>query len=703
MQTIIDLQKDILHAAAKRYEDREKGRADRARSIERGEWTKAEDANRIRTRLKRKGMPPVAVEALIEEADGAGRNTTSMLERIIKGNQLQQVNFFDGGSRLARAVGRVVIRSGGGSTLGYGTGFMISPQLLMTNNHVLPDLNTAANSTIEFDYFAKRDGSIADPVTFMFDPDTFFLTDAALDFTLVSVTATGVRGEPLAGRGWTPLVRESGKALVGEPVNVIQHPRGEPMQIAIRENPIVDIVDDFLHYSADTLRGSSGAPVCNDVWEIAALHHAGVPRRNKDGGILLKDGKVWDGSSDTIDQIDWLANEGVRISRIVAHVDARNLDPVRRGLYDAAFAAPPEPGSQAPVGGGLPGGAIQPGHVDANGGVSYFFRVNFAPVSSLPAGVQPAVPDLKAAYVASSPQRALPAPASSAADGMADALIDERRRRNEPYYDRDADIADRDEYYKDIDLEAGARALFNALNKHVDRTHRNELSYRTARIKYLYPWVDLHPNGKLASVYSRESMDPREVIRLELERLTLARPSLLESWQETDLESLLDQDDEADIELERSMPFNCEHVVPQSWFRKRNPMRADLHHLFACNPRCNSFRGNFPYDDFDPTMEGEMSDCGQRIGNSFEPDANKGTVARATLYFLIRYPGQIGDANREMQKSRLSVLKDWHKHHKVSQYEKHRNAAIAKVQGNRNPLIDYPALIDKIDFNRGFG
>jgi len=37
--------------------------------------------------------------------------------------------------------------------------------------------------------------------------------------------------------------------------------------------------------------------------------------------------------------------------------------------------------------------------------------------------------------------------------------------------------------------------------------------------------------------------------------------------------------------------FNCEHVVPQSWFAKRKPVRGDLHHVFACEPGCNSFRG----------------------------------------------------------------------------------------------------------------
>ena len=54
--------------------------------------------------------------------------------------------------------------------------------------------------------------------------------------------------------------------------------------------------------------------------------------------------------------------------------------------------------------------------------------------------------------------------------------------------------------------------------------------------------------------------------------------------------------------LEAQLPYNCEHVVPQSWFAHKEPMRGDLHHLFACESGCNSFRSNIPYFDF---MENE--------------------------------------------------------------------------------------------------
>jgi endonuclease G, mitochondrial len=44
-------------------------------------------------------------------------------------------------------------------------------------------------------------------------------------------------------------------------------------------------------------------------------------------------------------------------------------------------------------------------------------------------------------------------------------------------------------------------------------------------------------------------------------------------------------------------------VVPQPWFAKREPMRGDLHHLFACESRCNAFRGNTPFFDFAEAQE----------------------------------------------------------------------------------------------------
>jgi len=49
------------------------------------------------------------------------------------------------------------------------------------------------------------------------------------------------------------------------------------------------------------------------------------------------------------------------------------------------------------------------------------------------------------------------------------------------------------------------------------------------------------------------------------------------------------------------------------------------------------------------------------------------------------------------------VLFAWHKDYLVTEYERHRNQAIFAAQGNRNPLIDHPEWLDKIDFAIGLG
>jgi len=73
------------------------------------------------------------------------------------------------------------------------------------------------------------------------------------------------------------------------------------------------------------------------------------------------------------------------------------------------------------------------------------------------------------------------------------------------------------------------------------------------------------------------------------------------------------------------------------------------------------------------------------------------------MYFLLRYPGMVGDEARELQRERVDLLLDWHEQDGVSEYELHRNSAIAEAQGNRNPLIDLPDIAREIDFASIFG
>ncbi len=274
------------------------------------------------------------------------------------------------------------------------------------------------------------------------------------------------------------------------------------------------------------------------------------------------------------------------------------------------------------------------------------------------------------------------------------ALAKVREAEEAPYYDDAADQSAREAYYQGLDADDG-EPLRAALAELLERTHDPRPAYRPSEM--VYPRVDLHPDGVLRSIYSGKTFTPEELIRAdaEVERQRTER-MLAFNLRRTVLGPSELAAEAAAIEAE--LPYNCEHVVCQSWFGEHEPMRGDIHHLFACEMGCNSFRGNYPYFDFPDTEEVTREACGRREDVGFEPGAGKGPVARATLYFLLRYPGVIGDSEHELTPDRLPMILDWHEGDPVSDYELHRNFVVAELQGNRNPLIDHPDWAGRIDF-----
>ncbi|WP_292520214.1 endonuclease [Mesorhizobium sp.] len=277
------------------------------------------------------------------------------------------------------------------------------------------------------------------------------------------------------------------------------------------------------------------------------------------------------------------------------------------------------------------------------------------------------------------------------------------RRRNEPaagartlaeararladrstYYDAAADAVVREAYWTGI--SAGTAGFTQTVAGTLKQTHTTPLNYEPS--KHVYPWVDVRPNAMVQSIYSGFEATPEYFIQAdaEVERLrTEAREALLERGvlESTEMEAM----------LEAQFHYNCEHVVPQSWFGKKEPMRGDLHHLFSCEPRCNSFRSNYPLVQHE--FERTMQDCGRVEDDAFEPKGGKGAVARATLYFMLRYAGYVG---RRYAGQRLKTLLAWHEQYPPDEWEKHRNAAIYVLQGNRNPLIDFPEWALRLQF-----
>jgi endonuclease G, mitochondrial len=316
---------DEVQAAAEVQRSRAKERFAQSES-ERAETTRLRGENgtgvhdtieRLQARAERLvSRNETPADVIIKVAEAPASDKRLALERIINlSNELQSWTFLPRGVRAANPVARISSVSDG-RELPLGTGSLVSPRLLMTNNHVLPTAEAAAGVVVEFAAELDVDNHPQVSARYQLDPATFFVTDDHLDVSLVLV-APDAEGKSAGERfGFNQLVRETGKIVTGEAVNVIGHPSGRLKEIAIRENHVDLVLDDFLHYSTDTEPGNSGSPVFNDQWEVVALHHAGVSKQDDQGRVLRKDGKLWQ-NGDGDDAIDWIANEGVRVSSIV--------------------------------------------------------------------------------------------------------------------------------------------------------------------------------------------------------------------------------------------------------------------------------------------------------------------------------------------------------------------------------------------------
>jgi len=216
---------------------------------------------------------------------------------------------------------------------GFATGFLVSDHLLMTNHHVFPRLVDAVGCAANFLYQRRERNSINAGSYFELQPERFYFADEALDFCLVAVSPRGTQGEALADFGRIPLIEATGKTLRGRPINIIQHPLGGPRQWSVTHNRLLDILDSgFLHYETDTDGGSSGSPSYNESWELVALHHCGIPATDEAGNVLKIDGGIWNADSDDDRDVRWIANEGVRISSIVARLKTVQLPAPQAGL-----------------------------------------------------------------------------------------------------------------------------------------------------------------------------------------------------------------------------------------------------------------------------------------------------------------------------------------------------------------------------------
>lgn len=218
----------------------------------------------------------------------------SRIERIIGSANFLQINFLAKGREKARSVCRIEMSNNQGWNP-WGTGFLIAPNILMTNNHVFKEPAWAANARLLFNDELDNDDNPLQPEIYNLDPDSIFITNQTLDFTIC-----GVRGNPETKYGYLQINRDPQVVSRHDRVNIIQHPQGRRKEVTLQGNKIDYVRSYLLLYTTDTEPGSSGSPVFTNKWELVGLHHAGGDK-NPDGS--------------------WKNNEGIRIASIVRYLD----------------------------------------------------------------------------------------------------------------------------------------------------------------------------------------------------------------------------------------------------------------------------------------------------------------------------------------------------------------------------------------------
>ena len=202
--------------------------------------------------------------------------------------------------------------------------------------------------------------------------------------------------------------------------------------------------------------------------------------------------------------------------------------------------------------------------------------------------------------------------------------------------------------------------------------------------------------------------------------------------------------------------MNREHTVPQSWFNKETPMVGDAFHIYPTDAKSNNNRSSYLYGELDLTKTvtkytgtsggktyhelggkgtSKWSSSSNPItytlkgknyvttayysGTIYEPDDEyKGDIARGYFYMATRYAsgsenadcsnwsgGAFGSENNGLTNYTAQLMLKWHRQDSVSEKELIRNEVIygnaaynkgTRKQGNRNPFIDYPCLVEYI-------
>ena len=158
--------------------------------------------------------------------------------------------------------------------------------------------------------------------------------------------------------------------------------------------------------------------------------------------------------------------------------------------------------------------------------------------------------------------------------------------------------------------------------------------------------------------------------------------------------------------------MNIEHSFPKSWWGKTEVQAyKDLYNLMPCKSKINSTKSNYPMGK---VVSGDKGNGWTKVGKGddnkwyWEPaDPWKGDFARGYMYMATAYQDYnwVGTqalqilqqgAYPTLQKWAYKLYIQWAKADKPDAVEIKRNNDVAKIQGNRNPYVDFPNLMEYV-------
>ena len=184
------------------------------------------------------------------------------------------VGFLKRGIERASGICRIELKDGRS-----GTGFLVAPDLLLTNYHVFKlspadDLqNNIAEATFRFGALTAAGGDEAkgNAVKAASAEPVSSSPVAQLDYVLLRLDPAVKKIEGIAVLPFT-----LNKPAVKSGLNILQHPEGKALMIALSANGVTDVLEDagLFQYVTNARGGSSGSPCFDDDWNVVGIHHA---------------------------------------------------------------------------------------------------------------------------------------------------------------------------------------------------------------------------------------------------------------------------------------------------------------------------------------------------------------------------------------------------------------------------------------------